>query len=50
MLGSAGATAVAPTLTKLPYDVEKDLVPLTQVVSVPEVVVAIPKLGDQDAA
>jgi len=45
VLGSAGATAVAPTITKLPYDVEKDLVPLTQVVSVPEVVVAIPKLG-----
>src|SRR5512134_3489340 len=45
VLGSAGATAVAPAITKLPYDVEKDLVPLTQVVSVPEVVVAIPKLG-----
>jgi tripartite-type tricarboxylate transporter receptor subunit TctC len=44
VLGSAGATAVAPTLTKLPYDVEKDLLPLTQVVSVPEVVVAIPQL------
>ena len=44
VLGSAGATAVAPTLTKLPYDVEKDLVPLTQVVAVPEVVVAIPQL------
>jgi tripartite-type tricarboxylate transporter receptor subunit TctC len=44
LLGSPGATAIAPTLTKLPYDVEKDLVPLTQVVSVPEVVVAIPKL------
>src|SRR5262245_52228914 len=45
VLGSAGATAVAPMLTKLPYDIEKDLVPLTQAVSVPEVVVAIPKLG-----
>jgi tripartite-type tricarboxylate transporter receptor subunit TctC len=45
VLGSAGATAVAPSITKLPYDVEKNLVPLTQVVSVPEVVVAIPKLG-----
>ncbi len=45
VLGSAGATAVAPSITKLPYDVEKNLVPLTQVVSVPEVVVAVPKLG-----
>jgi tripartite-type tricarboxylate transporter receptor subunit TctC len=44
VLGSAGATTIAPTLTKLPYDIEKDLVPLTQVVAVPEVVVAIPQL------
>jgi tripartite-type tricarboxylate transporter receptor subunit TctC len=31
--------------TTLPYDVEKDLVPVTQIVAVPEVIVAVPKLG-----
>lgn len=45
VVGSAGATAIGPTLATLPYDAERDLAPITQIVAVPEVVVAIPKLG-----
>jgi tripartite-type tricarboxylate transporter receptor subunit TctC len=42
----AGALTVAPHLMKnMPFDALKDLAPLTQVVAVPEIVVAHPKLG-----
>jgi tripartite-type tricarboxylate transporter receptor subunit TctC len=42
----AGALTVAPHLVKkMPFDPLKDLVPLSQVVAVPEIVVVHPKLG-----
>jgi len=42
----AGALTVAPHLVKkMPFDPLKDLAPLSQVVAVPEIVVAHPKLG-----
>ncbi len=42
----AGALTVAPHLVKkMPFDPLKDLLPLSQVVAVPEIVVAHPKLG-----
>jgi tripartite-type tricarboxylate transporter receptor subunit TctC len=42
----AGALTVAPHLVKkMPFDALNDLMPLTQVVSVPEIIVAHPKLG-----
>ncbi|HSI56741.1 MAG TPA: tripartite tricarboxylate transporter substrate binding protein [Ideonella sp.] len=42
----AGALTVAPHIAKaMPFDPLKDLAPLTQVVSVPEIVVVHPKLG-----
>jgi tripartite-type tricarboxylate transporter receptor subunit TctC len=42
---SAGSLAIAPGLTTLPYDPDRDLAPITQIVDAPEVLVAIPKLG-----
>ena len=43
---SAGALAVSPHLgVKVPYDTLKDLAPITLVVTVPELLVASPKLG-----
>lgn len=42
----AGALTVAPHLAKkMPYDALKDLLPLSQVLGVPEIIVAHPKLG-----
>ncbi|MBI3516394.1 MAG: tripartite tricarboxylate transporter substrate binding protein [Proteobacteria bacterium] len=40
---SAGSMAIVPNLLKLPYDRDKDLMPISVVARVPEVVVAHPK-------
>jgi tripartite-type tricarboxylate transporter receptor subunit TctC len=45
VLGSAGGLAIAPSLTPMPFDVFRDLAPITHVVTVPEVLVAIPRLN-----
>lgn len=48
---SAGALAVSPLLgVKMPYEALKDLVPITLVVTVPELLVASPKLGVSSVA
>ena len=44
LLGSPGTMAINPFLfAKLPYDAVKDFVPVTQLVSFPQVVIAYPK-------
>lgn len=46
VLTSMGALAIVPVISKHPnYDPAKDLAPITIVAKVPEVLVAIPKLG-----
>ena len=45
MLGSVGPLAIAPHLTKLRYDPEKDLAPLTMGMNFPNVLVVPPTLG-----
>ena len=46
VLTSMGALAIVPVISKHPnYDPDKDLSPITIVAKVPEVLVAIPKLG-----
>jgi tripartite-type tricarboxylate transporter receptor subunit TctC len=46
VLTSMGAVAIVPAISdKMPYDPFKDLAPITLVATVPEVLVAIPKLG-----
>jgi tripartite-type tricarboxylate transporter receptor subunit TctC len=46
VLTSMGAVAIVPAISdKTPYDPFKDLAPITLVATVPEVLVAIPKLG-----
>lgn len=46
LLGSPGTMAINPWLfAKLPYDALKDFVPVTQLVSFPQVVVTSPKQG-----
>ena len=45
MTASAGALVIAQGITQVPYDTFRDLAPVTQAVSVPEVLVAIPRLG-----
>jgi tripartite-type tricarboxylate transporter receptor subunit TctC len=45
LMGSAGPISINPhVFSKLPYDVQKDFVPLAQVVSLPLVIVAHPSL------
>jgi tripartite-type tricarboxylate transporter receptor subunit TctC len=44
-LTSAGALAISPSLQKMPYDVAKDLAPITLVASVPELLVIGPSLN-----
>ena len=45
LLGSVGPLAIAPHLTKLRYDPEKDLAPLTMGMNFPNVLVVPPSLG-----
>ena len=45
LLGSVGPLAIAPHLTKLRYDPEKDLAPLTMGMNFPNVLVVPPTLG-----
>jgi tripartite-type tricarboxylate transporter receptor subunit TctC len=46
LIASPGSIVIAPAIqTKMPYDTFRDLAPITLVVSVPEAVVAVPKLG-----
>jgi tripartite-type tricarboxylate transporter receptor subunit TctC len=45
LISAASPLVIAPGLAKVPYDPFKDFVPVTQVVAVPQAVVAIPKLG-----
>ncbi len=46
VLSSMGAVAIVPSISeKMPYDPFKDLAPITIAAKVPEVLVAIPKLG-----
>jgi len=45
LLGSVGPLAIAPHLTKLPYDPQKDLAPLTMGMNFPNVLVVPPSLG-----
>src|SRR5471032_3396384 len=40
---SAGSMSIVPNLTKLPYDRDKELMPLTLVANAPQVVVVNPK-------
>lgn len=42
VLFDASAFAISPALRKLPYDVKKDFVPVSQAVSVPNILVAAP--------
>ena len=45
-IASPGAIVIAPAITpKMPYDSLRDLAPITLIVTVPEAVVAVPKLG-----
>src|SRR5258708_4648258 len=43
---SAGSMAIVPNLLKLPYDRDKDLMPITVVARVPDAMVVNPKLTD----
>ncbi len=45
LVSPAGSLAIAAGITKLPYDNLKDLAPITLLVNVPEILVAIPSLG-----
>jgi tripartite-type tricarboxylate transporter receptor subunit TctC len=45
LLGSVGPLAIAPHLTKLPYDPQKDLAPLTMGMNFPNVLVVPASLG-----
>ncbi|MFO1326739.1 MAG: tripartite tricarboxylate transporter substrate binding protein [Rubrivivax sp.] len=45
LLGSVGPLAIAPHLTKLAYDPQKDLAPLTMGMNFPNVLVVPPSLG-----
>jgi tripartite-type tricarboxylate transporter receptor subunit TctC len=45
LLGSVGPLSIAPHLTKLRYDPEKDLAPLTMGMNFPNVLVVPPSLG-----
>jgi len=45
LLGSVGPLSIAPHLTKLPYDPQKDLAPLTMGMNFPNVLVVPPSLG-----
>ncbi len=45
LLGSVGPLAIAPHMTKLPYDPQKDLAPLTMGMNFPNVLVVPPGLG-----
>jgi tripartite-type tricarboxylate transporter receptor subunit TctC len=45
LLGSVGPLAIAPHLTKLRYDPERDLAPLTMGMNFPNVLVVPPSLG-----
>jgi tripartite-type tricarboxylate transporter receptor subunit TctC len=45
ILTSSGSTAIAPAISDVPYDPQKDLATITLVAKVPEVLVAIPKLN-----
>ncbi len=45
LLGSVGPLAIAPHMTKLPYDPQKDLAPLTMGMNFPNVLVVPPNLG-----
>jgi tripartite-type tricarboxylate transporter receptor subunit TctC len=45
LLGSVGPLAIAPHLTKLRYDPQKDLAPLTMGMNFPNVLVVPPSLG-----
>lgn len=45
LLGSVGPLAIAPHLTKLGYDPQKDLAPLTMGMNFPNVLVVPPSLG-----
>ena len=45
-IASPGAIVIAPAImNKMPYDTFRDLVPITLIVTVPEAVVVVPKLG-----
>ncbi|MBP6900017.1 MAG: tripartite tricarboxylate transporter substrate binding protein [Burkholderiaceae bacterium] len=50
LLGSVGPLAIAPHLTKLPYDPQKDLAPLTMGMNFPNVLVVPPSLGVKNFA
>ncbi|RKK03680.1 tripartite tricarboxylate transporter substrate binding protein [Pseudoroseomonas wenyumeiae] len=51
VLTSAGAIAISPTLMpKMPYDVEKDLAPITLVALMPELLAVNPKLPVKNLA
>jgi tripartite-type tricarboxylate transporter receptor subunit TctC len=50
LLGSVGPLAIAPHLTKLPYDPQKDLAPLTMGVVFPNVLVVNSTLGIKNLA
>jgi tripartite-type tricarboxylate transporter receptor subunit TctC len=45
LLGSVGPLAIAPHMTRLPYDPQKDLAPLTMGMNFPNVLVVPPNLG-----
>jgi tripartite-type tricarboxylate transporter receptor subunit TctC len=44
-IAPAGPLAIAPSVSSTPYQPSRDLVPITQVVRVPEAIIAIPGLG-----
>lgn len=45
LLTSSGSTAIAPSISDVPFDPQKDLATITLVAKVPELLVAIPKLN-----